>query len=107
MNDEDMNISILTPEKEIFQGTVTSVKVPGTLGTFQVLPNHAPIVSSLEAGSIEIVTAKGSHRFFDEESGSIRTADEPGKKIVFQIAGGFIEVIKNEVSLLVRGTKNL
>lgn len=107
MNAVDMNITILTPEKEIFKGTITSVKVPGTLGQFQVLTNHAPIVSSLEEGKVEIVTAKGSYRYYDEESGSIKTADEPGKKIFFKIAGGFIEVLKNEISLLVRGTKNI
>jgi F-type H+-transporting ATPase subunit epsilon len=102
-----MNLTILTPEKEIFRGEVTSVKVPGTMGEFQVLPNHAPIVSSLETGAVELITAKGSHRFFDEESGSIKTAEEPDKKMVFRISGGFIEVLKNEISLLVRGTKNM
>jgi len=102
-----MNLTILTPEKEIFQGKITSVKVPGTMGEFQVLPNHAPIVSSLEAGTVELITAKGSHRFFDEESGGIKSAEEPDKKMVFSISGGFIEVLKNEISLLVRGTKNI
>ena len=107
MNAEDMNITILTPEKEIFHGTITSIKVPGTLGQFQVLKNHAPIVSSLENGKVEIVTAKGEYRFFDEESGNIKTADEPGKKIAFSIGGGFIEVIKNDISLLVRGVQRI
>ncbi len=100
-----MNITILTPEKEIFQGAITSVRVPGTSGEFQVLSNHAPIVSSLEAGNVEVVTSSDAYRYYDEESGSIKTANEPGKKIVFRITGGFIEVIKNEVSLLVRGMK--
>lgn len=107
MNIEDMNINILTPEKEIFQGTITSIKVPGTMGQFQVLKNHAPIVSSLETGRVEIVTAKGEYRYFEEESGTIKTADQPGKKIVFNITGGFIEVIKNDISLLVRGIRNI
>lgn len=79
-----MNISVLTPDKEIFQGAITSVKVPGTLGQFQVLKNHAPIVSSLDKGQVTIVK-------------------ESGEKMSFDIKGGFIEVLNNEVSLLVQG----
>jgi F-type H+-transporting ATPase subunit epsilon len=98
-----MNIAILTPEKEIFRGVIKSVKVPGTLGQFQVLNNHAPIVSSLEKGKVEIVTSKGEYQYYDEESGNILTAEETGKTIVFNITGGFIEVLKNEIALLVQG----
>lgn len=98
-----MNITVLTPDKEIFSGAIMSVKVPGVLGEFQVLKNHAPIVSSLEAGKVEIVTASGEHRIFDVESGAVKTSDMPGRKVVFNINGGFIEVLNNEVSLLVRG----
>lgn len=79
-----MNISVLTPDKEIFQGAITSVKVPGTQGQFQVLKNHAPIVSSLDKGSVTIVK-------------------DGGEKLVFGIKGGFIEVLNNEISLLVQG----
>ncbi len=102
----DMTITILTPEKEIFKGAIVSVKVPGTMGQFQVLENHAPIVASLDAGIIELRTAKGEYEYFDEESGAIKTANEADKNINFRIEGGFIEVLKNDVSLLVRGVKN-
>lgn len=102
-----MNITVLTPDKEIFSGTITSVKVPGVLGEFQVLKNHAPIVSSLEAGPVEIITAAGEHRIFDVESGAVKTSDRPGRKVGFKIGGGFIEVLNNEVSLLVRGISDL
>ncbi len=102
-----MHISVLTPDKEIFNGAITSVKVPGVLGEFQVLRNHAPIVSSLEPGEVEIITAAGEHRIFDPESGSVKSADEPGRKVNFRINGGFIEVLNNEVSLLIRGVKKL
>ncbi len=101
-----MNITILTPEKEIFKGAIKSVKVPGTLGQFQVLENHAPIVSSLETGKVEIVTAKGEYQYYEPESGNIVTSTEADKKIIFNISGGFIEVLKNEISLLVRGASN-
>ena len=81
-----MNITVLTPDKEIFKGEITSVKVPGTGGQFQVLKNHAPIVSSLSNGKIAIVKADGG-------------------KLNFSIEKGFIEVLKNEISLLVQGVK--
>jgi F0F1-type ATP synthase epsilon subunit len=42
-----MQLSVLTPDQEYFSGEITSVKVPGVLGEFQVLNNHAPIVSAL------------------------------------------------------------
>jgi F-type H+-transporting ATPase subunit epsilon len=100
-----MKISILTPEREIFNGIATSVKVPGTRGEFQILNNHAPIVSSLDAGFIRVVTAQGEYRYFDDESGEIKTAQEPGRSLRFRIAGGFVEVLRDEVSLLVHGVK--
>ncbi|MBX2928631.1 MAG: F0F1 ATP synthase subunit epsilon [Saprospiraceae bacterium] len=100
-----MKISMLTPEREIFNGEVASVKVPGSKGEFQVLKNHAPIVSSLEPGVIKIVTAQGEYSYFDEESGQIKTAQDAGKALQFKISGGFVEVLNNQISLLVQGVK--
>ncbi|MFT4568114.1 MAG: F-type H+-transporting ATPase subunit epsilon [Saprospiraceae bacterium] len=79
-----MNLVILTPEKEVFRGEITSVKVPGTSGQFEILSNHAAIVSSLTEGEVRIL-------------------DAAGKKLQYNISRGFVEVINNEVSLLVRG----
>jgi len=101
-----MDITILTPDKEVFKGKVVSVKVPGSAGQFQVFKNHAPIVSSLEHGLVTLVTAKGEHSYYDIESGTIKTSEDAGKKINFEIQGGFIEVLNNNISLLVRGLKN-
>jgi F-type H+-transporting ATPase subunit epsilon len=81
-----MNITVLTPDKEIFRGEISSVKVPGTGGGFQILNNHAPVVSSLATGKVAITKADGG-------------------KLDFSIEKGFIEVLKNEVSLLVQGVK--
>ncbi len=100
-----MNITILTPDREIFQGQIVSVKVPGSQGQFQVLRNHAPIVSSLNKGEVTVVTAAGEYRYYDSETSSIVTETQAGKTLKFQIAGGFIEVLNNEVSLLARGLK--
>ena len=81
-----MKITVLTPDREVFQGDITSVKVPGTGGQFQVLKNHAPVVSSLSKGEVTI-------------------AKTDGGKMKFTIEKGFIEVLNNEVSLLVQGVK--
>lgn len=79
-----MNLTILSPEQEIFTGAVKSVKVPGAGGSFEMLENHAPIVSALEKGEVRIIK-------------------ENGEKETFQILGGFVEMLRNEVSLLVTG----
>jgi F-type H+-transporting ATPase subunit epsilon len=79
-----MNLVILSPEKEIFSGAVKSVKVPGSAGQFEMLENHAPIVSSLSKGEVRVIK-------------------DNGEKITFQVEGGFVEMLHNEVSLLASG----
>ncbi|MBX2890293.1 MAG: ATP synthase F1 subunit epsilon [Saprospiraceae bacterium] len=79
-----MNLVILSPEREIFSGEVKSVKVPGSAGQFEILKNHAPIVSSLAKGEVRVI--KGN-----------------GEKMTFNVEGGFVEMLNNEVSLLVAG----
>ncbi len=102
-----MNITVLTPDREIFKGAVNSVKVPGTKGQFQVLNNHAPIVSSLDPGEVTLMTAGGHYQILDETSGVLQEMDGAGKKVSFQISGGFIEVLNNEIALLVQGVKEI
>jgi F-type H+-transporting ATPase subunit epsilon len=82
-----MNISVLSPEKEIFSGEITSVKVPGITGQFEVLQNHAPIVAALTEGSVRIKKTNGETFKFD-------------------IKKGFIEVLYNQISLLVQVTQS-
>lgn len=76
-----LQLKIVSPEKVVFQGEVVSVSVPGTLGSFEILNDHAPIISSLEEGKVEYTTLEG--------------------KNVMNIRGGFVECKKNEVSLCV------
>ena len=47
-----LKLRIVSPEKIVFVGDVESVIVPGMMGEFQVLPNHAPLISSLEPGRV-------------------------------------------------------
>ena len=97
-----MMISVLTPDRELFHGEIVSVKVPGADGQFQVLNNHAPIVSALTEGTVSMVTDVGDYRFYEEEEGKVVTKDVPGQTIRFKINGGFIEVLNNNISILVQ-----
>ncbi len=67
--EKDFKLEIISPIKTVFQGEVTSVTVPGTLGSFQVLKNHAPLVSSVEIGMIKIL--KGNETLEYSTSGGI------------------------------------
>lgn len=79
-----MNVVILTPEKKAYEGTAQSVKVPGAGGDFEVLQNHAPIVSALT-------------------SGTVRVQAEGGQVTQFHILSGFVEVLNNNISILAQG----
>lgn len=76
-----MNVSILSPLKSLFQGEATSVNLPGKVGAFTILENHAPIVSTLDKGVITITNK--------EEISEI------------EIVSGFVEVHDNEVTICV------
>jgi F-type H+-transporting ATPase subunit epsilon len=81
-----MKIEIITPEKKVYEGDIKSVRVPGRKGSFQVLKDHAPIISTLESGPVIIV-------------------DQAGTEIKYQIDSGVIEVKANKIILLVDSVK--
>ncbi len=58
-----MFLEIITPDKTIFNGEVLMVRVPGALGSFAMLRNHAPIISTLEPGIIKILTEDNEYFF--------------------------------------------
>lgn len=66
-----MFLEIITPEKKLFEGEVTSVKLPGKSGEFELLNNHASIVSSLIAGNIRIITNEKNTENFSTNGGVI------------------------------------
>jgi F-type H+-transporting ATPase subunit epsilon len=78
-----MQLEILTPEKKIFDGDVTIITFPGANGSFQVMDNHAPLISLLQAGSIEFKSKEGAQKV--------------------NIRGGVVEVLKNKVIVLATG----
>ena len=100
-----MQISVLTPDRAIFTGAIKSITVPGAGGRFQILENHAPIVSALAKGRVEIVTAAGEHELYNAEAGKSEKSSATDRVIQFEVGGGFVEVLKNEISLLVQGVQ--
>lgn len=78
-----MKLTIITPDKPVYDGEVTSVTVPGSAGSFEVLENHAPIVSTLDDG--KVIIRKGK----DEE--------------ILHIVGGVVEVSDNNITVLAEG----
>lgn len=58
-----MKIKITKPDCTLFEGEASLVQLPGTGGKFEILDNHAPIISSLAKGIVRIVTAEGEQTF--------------------------------------------
>lgn len=75
-----LHVSIVSPERKLFEGETERIAVPGEMGRFEVRHNHAPIISTLTAGT---VTCVGS------------------ETVSIAIAGGFVEVARNVVSVCV------
>ncbi len=70
-----MKATIISPEKTLFDGEIHLIQVPGTKGFFEVLENHAPIISTLDQGQIRVVTKNGEELHFDIDSGFIEVKD--------------------------------
>ena len=50
-----MKLEIITPEKRLFDGNVKLIQVPGTKGSFEILKNHAPVISTLIHGTVKVI----------------------------------------------------
>lgn len=66
-----MLLEIIAPDKEVYSGEVDLIQVPGSKGSFEILRNHAPIISTLEKGRIKIVDTKGGTSYFEVDGGVI------------------------------------
>tara|TARA_B110000444_G_C18255975_1_gene329718 strand:+ start:222 stop:458 length:237 start_codon:yes stop_codon:yes gene_type:complete len=66
-----MILEIITPEKKIFTGEVSSVRLPGKSGEFEVKNNHAPIISTLTSGEIRVINSDKKIENFDINGGVI------------------------------------
>ena len=79
-----MLLEIVTPSKKVFEGSITIITLPGVDGSFQVLNDHAPLVSTLEEGDLSFKTSGG-------------------KKTSIHITGGVVEVLNNKIVVLADG----
>lgn len=77
-----MILEIQTPDALVFSGEVSAVKIPGTEGQFEVLNNHAAIISALADQGVVYIT----------------TIDQ--KNLQFPTKGGIVEVINNKIAIL-------
>lgn len=75
-----MHLEIITPDRKVFEGEVESATFPGVKGSFQVLNNHAPLISTLDKGKVTVKDKKGT--------------------TTYEVGGGVVEVLYNNVSLL-------
>jgi F-type H+-transporting ATPase subunit epsilon len=78
-----MHLEIITPDRKVFEGEVTSAQFPGTDGLFEVLNNHAPLIAALKAGDVTLTGGTGRE--------------------VIRIEGGVVEVLSNNVIVLAEG----
>jgi F-type H+-transporting ATPase subunit epsilon len=81
VSDKLLYLEIVTPSKIIFSGNVKSVTVPGELGSFQILYNHAPIISNLTIGEVKVVKEDDNIDYYATN-------------------GGFVMVFKNRVTVI-------
>lgn len=70
-----MQLEIVTPEKKVFQGEVSEASFPGAAGSFQVLNNHAPIVSALAKGTVSFTAKEGGKQSMIVEGGVVEVKD--------------------------------
>jgi F-type H+-transporting ATPase subunit epsilon len=92
-----MILEIVSPEAKLFSGEVTSVTLPGVDGSFQILNNHAPIVSTLEKGIIKI--AAPSFNISKEIASKFTKVND--QSYTLEITSGTIEMKDNKIIVLV------
>ncbi len=76
-----MKIDIVTPDNTIYQGEISLAQFPGLDGSFEVLNNHAPMIAALKKGKIKVIDSKKKTLYFD-------------------VKGGVVEVLKNNIQVL-------
>jgi F-type H+-transporting ATPase subunit epsilon len=86
MYERSFQLEIVSPNRVVFEGEASSVSAPGTLGGFQVLYNHAPLLSSLEVGPLKYKSPAGVDT-------------------VYATGGGYLEVRDNKVTVLVESAE--
>jgi len=70
-----MQLEVLTPEKNVFSGEVNLVKLPGSIGSFEIMRNHAPIISALTEGELKIDATSGETLRYTMRGGVVEVKD--------------------------------
>ncbi len=79
-----MHLTVITPDKQLFEGEVSLVQLPGTQGLFAVLPGHDKLIATLEAGEIRVV----------------QQDTKPETEMMIPIKGGVVEVNQDKLLVL-------
>ncbi|MFD2822685.1 F0F1 ATP synthase subunit epsilon [Lacinutrix iliipiscaria] len=95
-----MYLEIVSPEATLFSSDVDSVVVPGVNGEFEMLKDHAPIVSLLKEGTVKIHIHTQSHLVFDELHAEVVPHNDDDKVLTLKIKSGTIEMKDNKVIVL-------
>jgi F-type H+-transporting ATPase subunit epsilon len=93
-----MLLEVITPETKVFTGDVTAVQLPGIDGSFQILNNHAPIISALAKGSIKVDLVANFES--DEKTSNLIETSSNAKLINISIKGGVVEMYNNKIIVL-------
>jgi len=80
-----MKVEIITPENTIYQGEISLIQLPGLNGLFELLENHAPMITMLSNGTVKLIEKSSNQTLF------------------FEIQGGTLEVLKNKILVLAEG----
>lgn len=88
MFEKPFAVEIVAPNRVVYKHEVTAVSVPGAAGGFQVLHSHAPLISSIEVGSIKV-------------------RERDGREVLFATSGGFVEVRDNVMVVLVESAERV
>ncbi len=75
MSKNAFNLDLVTPEKSLFSGEVISITAPSEYGSFQVLKDHAPMLSALGEGEIKLVLANKEEQTFNVKEGFFEVSD--------------------------------
>ncbi|MBS4013230.1 MAG: ATP synthase F1 subunit epsilon [Bacteroidetes bacterium] len=76
-----MHLEVISPEKCLYKGDVVLVQLPGKMGSFEILNNHAPIIALLDSGTMKII-------------------DSERNKVTLKIGSGVVEVFDNNILVL-------
>ena len=93
-----MQLEIITPESNLFSGEVVAVQLPGKDGLFQVLNNHAPIISALTKGTIKVDLAQPLKN--TKKLNKRVQIDASNKILTIDVDGGVVELTNNKLILL-------